>query len=175
MSMGILGDIYAVALDKTGGAPLYGKFFEARDYKGEKEVGIAVAVFSGMCLTMVGPLWYVQLTNLVKNTTTYARFARKPHSASNSSLSPIDVPSTSIFSSPSETRSMLLQQDDAEWTHFFSGTSLVKSLSFREKIQIVQRKTCCGICVEEEVRAKERDSKEKIVMEEGEMKERKDG
>lgn len=148
--------------------PLYGRLFEARDYNGEAEVGIAVGVFSALCLSMVAPLWYVQLTNILKNTTTYARFAHKPRSLSNSSLSPVGG-QQSLLSSPSDTASMLKRDEDTEWTHFFSGTSLTKSLSFRERIQIVQRKACCGLLTKKEY-VGEHDSKAEIVMEEGKVR-----
>ena len=101
--------------------------------------GIVVAAFSAFCLCLIVPLWYVQFTNYLFNTTTYGRFANKKPAF------PTEKHSDTLnLSDGSDTPSMLQSLDDTELT-FFSSNSLVKSLSLRDHIEVIRRPRCCGL------------------------------
>jgi hypothetical protein len=63
---------------------------------------LGTAIFSGVAFLIVSPLLYVQLTNLIQKTTTNERFAFQKHKGKKKG----DL--------DSDTRSMLLVDDDAE-------------------------------------------------------------
>lgn len=117
---------------------LYARLLPRSTHWEAQVAGISVAAFSAFCLCLIVPLWYVQLTNCMFNTTTYKRFANKK--AAFPSEKPADMLN---LSDGSDTPSMLQSIDDTELT-FFSSNSLVKSLSLRDHIEVIKRPRWCG-------------------------------
>mgnify|MGYP002475005064 FL=1 len=69
-------------LDKLGvlstGKPLFHEIFENEPYHSMgKTIALAVSIFCGLAFLFVVPLFYVQLINLIKDKTTYERFAHQ--------------------------------------------------------------------------------------------------
>lgn len=118
---------------------LYSRLLPRSTHWDAQLAGISVAAFSAFCLCLILPLWYVQLTNCIFNTTTYGRFANKK--AALSSEKRADLLN---LSDGSDTPSMLQSIDDTELT-FFSSNSLVKSLSLRDHIEVINRPRWCGL------------------------------
>jgi len=139
---------------------LYGHLFPKGGY--EHGVSLGIACFSTLCLAMVVPLWLVQLTNIVKNTTTFEQFRHKTPESSPARISR-DI--HSLISNTSDTLSMIRLPELEDVGAFFSGGSMSRSLSLREKIRIVQKKGCCWLCPKTE-RVEEKDAGE-YVLEEG--------
>ena len=108
--------------------------------------GIVIAAFSACCLCLIVPLWYVQFTNCLFNTTTYRRFANKK-----TSLPTEKHAGDFNLSDGSDTPSMLQSLDDTELT-FFSSNSLVKSLSLRDRIEVLKRPRGCGLLCSRKVK-----------------------
>lgn len=120
---------------------LYGHVIVRGGY--EQDISLGIACFSALCLVMVVPLWFVQFTNIVKNTTTYERFAHKTPESS-PAFNPRDV--RSLLSNPSDSASMVRLPELEEVGGFFTNGSMSRSLSLRERIRIVQKKGCCWLC-----------------------------
>lgn len=138
---------------------LYGHLFHRGRH--EQYIALGIACFSALCLVMVVPLWFVQLNNIVKNTTTYEQFA---HKTADSTPAHNSRDIHSLISNSSDTPSMIRLPELEEVGAFFSGGSMSRSLSLRERIRIVQKKRCCWFCRETE-RVEEKDATE-YVMEE---------
>lgn len=131
--MGVAGFIYMDNEDA-----LYGHVFDRGTYV--HFVALGIACFCVLCLVMVVPLWLVQFTNLVRNTTTYERFA---HKTPESSPTTNTADGRSLLSSSSDHLSILRQPEIEDVGGFFTGNSMSRSLSLREHIRIVQKKECC--------------------------------
>jgi len=115
-------------------------------------IGLGLGFFSALCLVLVVPLCYVQVTNLIRNTTTHERYAANPSQAvvPFRQERPPRLPSddrNSQLSDASDTNSMLLLPEE-QWA-FFSGTSNTKS-DARPPGEVVASKYCCGICTKSE-------------------------
>jgi hypothetical protein len=151
--LGVLGKGYSVFLQiGTNEKRLYPAIFENLDLFVSQAVGLGMACFCGLCLVLVVPLCFVQVTNICKNTTTHERFAAQIHRVTfpqNEVPSPNIRERNSLLSDISDTNSMLLQPEE-QWA-FFSGTTLSKSYSSRNRIQVFQERRCCGLCVKREV------------------------
>lgn len=118
---------------------LYARLLPRSTHWDAQIAGITVAAFSAFCLCLILPLWYVQFTNCLFNTTTYRRFANKK------AVLPTEKHVDGFnLSSGSDTPSILQSLDDTELT-FFNSNSLVKSLSSRDHIEVVQRPRGCGL------------------------------
>lgn len=109
---------------------------------------LGVGLFSAFSLVLVVPLCYVQVTNMIRNTTTHERFATNlpTHVVGTSQDHPPRISQAdrnSLLSDASDTNSMLLQPDD-QWA-FFSGTSNTKS-DPRPSVPAPPPSSCCTLC-----------------------------
>lgn len=127
--------------------PLYGRLLHSISYGTMEYIGLGLGCFSALCLVLVVPLCYVQVTNLIRNTTTHERYAANPTQAvvPFRQERPPRVSSedrNSQLSDASDTNSMLLQPEE-QWA-FFSGTSNTKSDA--RPGEVVATTYCCGLC-----------------------------
>lgn len=97
-------------LEHIEGKGVYPIIFDYEPFSSaSKTVGLTVGIFSGLTFLLVLPLFYVQLINVIKNTTTHERFAYKKNKDNKYKASK--------SSNDSDTSSMLLQNEENEITH----------------------------------------------------------
>jgi hypothetical protein len=131
---------------------LYRPLFPSIAYEDIRFISLGMGFFSALCLTLVVPLCYVQITNLIRNTTTHERFAANPMqqmvpSRQERPPRPSSDERNSQLSDASDTNSMLLQPEE-QWA-LFSGTSNTKSEA-RPQGEVIDTTYCCGICTKTE-------------------------
>jgi hypothetical protein len=115
--------------------PLYLNSFADVEGSIDRQIALAVSVLCFICAVVVAPLFWVQLTNLIYNTTTHQRFAKAGKTE------------TSMVSENSDTQSMLLSQyQEPEFDFLESGVGhSSESILNRDIVTVYESRGCFGL------------------------------
>lgn len=118
-------------------SPMYNNLFETAEGRIDREIALAVSVLCFLCAFVVAPLFWVQVTNLIYNTTTHQRFANAAKGNTEGRNA----------SESSDTQSMLLSQyQEPEFDFLESGMGhSSESILNRDIVTIYENKGCFGL------------------------------